>query len=42
VNPVQSQYAVVDNGKKFLFREPVGETTAPIKVMLNWSVGLKN
>ncbi len=41
VNPVQSEYAVVDNGKKFLFREPVGETTTPITVVVNWSAGLK-
>jgi hypothetical protein len=32
---------VTADGKKFLFREPVGEATAPITVVLNWSAGLK-
>lgn len=41
VNPVQSEYAVTGDGKMFLFREPVGESTAPITVVLNWSAGLK-
>jgi Tol biopolymer transport system component len=42
VNPVHSEYAVTADGKKFIFREPVGETTTPITVVLNWSAGLKN
>jgi Tol biopolymer transport system component len=42
MNPVQSEYAVIGDGKKFLFREPVVETTAPITVVLNWTAGLKN
>jgi hypothetical protein len=42
VNPVQSEYAVTGDGKMFLFGEPVGEATAPITVVLNWSAGLKN
>lgn len=41
LNPVMNEYAVVDDGKKFLLREPVGETTAPITVVLNWSTELK-
>jgi eukaryotic-like serine/threonine-protein kinase len=41
VDPVQSEYAVTGDGKMFLFREPVGEGTAPITVVLNWSAGLK-
>jgi Tol biopolymer transport system component len=42
VNPVQNEYAVTGDGKMFLFREPIGEGTAPITVVLNWSAGLKN
>jgi Tol biopolymer transport system component len=41
VNPVQSEYCVTGDGKRFLFREPVGESSTPITVVLNWTAGLK-
>jgi Tol biopolymer transport system component len=33
VNPIQSEYCVVGDGKKFIFREPVGESATPITVV---------
>jgi dipeptidyl aminopeptidase/acylaminoacyl peptidase len=42
VNPVLPQYAVADNGQRFLFLVPVGASPpAPITVVLNWSRVLK-
>jgi hypothetical protein len=41
VNPVQSEYCVTGDGKRFLFREPVGESATPITVVVNWAAGLK-
>ena len=41
VNPIQSEYCVVGDGKKFIFREPVGESATPITVVLNWAAGLR-
>jgi len=41
LNPIQSEYCVTGDGKRFLFREPVGESAAPITVVLNWQAGLK-
>jgi hypothetical protein len=41
VNPNQTEYAVTGDGKRFIFREPVGETLPPINVVVNWAVGLK-
>jgi hypothetical protein len=29
------------DGKRFIFREPVGEANAPITVVLNWVAGMK-
>jgi Tol biopolymer transport system component/tRNA A-37 threonylcarbamoyl transferase component Bud32 len=40
VNPIQSEYCVIGDGKKFIFREPVGESATPITVVLNWAAGL--
>jgi len=37
----QTEYAVTADGKRFIFREPVGENAAPITVVLNWAAGLK-
>jgi Tol biopolymer transport system component len=41
VSPINSQYCVMADGKRFIFREPVGEANAPITVVLNWKAGLK-
>jgi hypothetical protein len=41
VNPIQSAYCVTGDGKRFIFREPVGESNAPITVVLNWNAGLR-
>jgi Tol biopolymer transport system component len=41
VNPNQGEYCVTGDGKRFIFREPVGESAAPITVVLNWTSGLK-
>ncbi|HET9319325.1 MAG TPA: protein kinase [Bryobacteraceae bacterium] len=41
VNPIQSEYCVTGDGKRFIFREPVGESGTPITVVLNWNAGLK-
>jgi hypothetical protein len=41
VNPIQSEYCVTGDGKRFIFREPVGESATPITVVLNWNAGLK-
>jgi eukaryotic-like serine/threonine-protein kinase len=42
VNPMQSEYCVTGDGKKFILREPVGERTTPITVVLNWNAGMKH
>ena len=42
VSPINSQYCVMADGKRFIFREPVGEANAPITVVLNWVAGLKH
>jgi Tol biopolymer transport system component len=41
VGSTEIEYCVTGDGKRFLFREPVGESTTPITVVLNWTVGLK-
>ena len=41
VNPIQGEYCVTGDGKRFIFREPVGENATPITVVLNWSAGLR-
>ena len=41
VNPNQDEYCVTGDGKRFIFREPVGETAAPMNVVVNWTAGLK-
>ncbi|HYM05476.1 MAG TPA: protein kinase [Terriglobales bacterium] len=41
VNPNQGEYCVTGDGKRFIFREPVGETTTPLNVVVNWAAGLK-
>jgi hypothetical protein len=41
INPNAGEYCVTGDGKRFIFREPVGETAAPITVVLNWTAGLK-
>jgi serine/threonine protein kinase len=42
VSPINTQYCVMADGKRFIFREPVGEANAPITVVLNWAAGLKH
>jgi len=42
MNPIQSEYCVTADGKRFIFREPVGDSATPFTVVLNWSAGLKN
>jgi len=41
VNPNQTEYAVTRDGKRFIFREAIGETGARFTVVLNWAAGLK-
>jgi serine/threonine protein kinase len=41
VNANAGEYCVTGDGKRFIFREPVGETAAPINVVVNWTAGLK-
>jgi Tol biopolymer transport system component len=41
VNPVQGEYSVTADGKRFLLQDPVGQGVAPITVVLNWTAGLK-
>ena len=41
VSPINSQYCVMADGQRFIFREPVGEANAPTTVVLNWAAGLK-
>ena len=42
VNPNQTEYCVSGDGKRFIFREPLGENSVPITtVVLNWAAGLK-
>ena len=35
------QYSVTGNGKRFIFAEPVEESSKPFNVVLNWTAGLK-
>jgi hypothetical protein len=42
VNPSQGEYSVAGDGKRFIFREPVGEATAQITVVFHWSAGLRH
>jgi eukaryotic-like serine/threonine-protein kinase len=37
----QDQYCVTGDGNRFIFREPVGESTTPITVAVNWDSELK-
>ncbi len=41
LNPNLAEYCVTSDGKKFIFREPVRESS-PITVVLNWTAGLKH
>jgi len=41
VSPINSQFCVMADGKRFIFREPIGEANAPITVVLNWAAGLR-
>jgi Tol biopolymer transport system component len=41
VNQSQTEYSVTGDGKRFIFREPVAESSMPITVVLNWTSGLK-
>jgi eukaryotic-like serine/threonine-protein kinase len=41
VVPVNVEYAVSGDGKKFLLREPVDDNNDSIGVVLNWAAGLK-
>ena len=41
VNPTQTEYGVTGDGKRFIFREPVGESAARLNVVVNWNAGLK-
>lgn len=42
VNPSQTEYCVTADSKKFIFREPIGDSAARMYVILNWSDGLKH
>ena len=39
--PVTDQFAVVDNGRRFLIAEPLIEPSKPITVILNWTAALQ-
>jgi hypothetical protein len=39
---MQSEYCVTGDGKRFIVREPVGERTTPITVVLNWNAEMKH
>jgi len=41
ITATDSQYCVTADGKRFIFREPVGESMTPFTVVLNWTAGLK-
>jgi eukaryotic-like serine/threonine-protein kinase len=41
VNPNQTEYCAIGDGKRFIFREPIDASAEPITVMLNWNAGLK-
>ncbi|MDO8677104.1 MAG: protein kinase [Acidobacteriota bacterium] len=41
VQPLIHQYAVTADGQRFLMITPVGETTSPFHVLINWTAGLK-
>jgi len=41
VNLQQDQYCVSGDGAKFLFGEPLRESTNPFTVVLGWTAGLK-
>jgi len=41
VNPNQGEFCVTGDGKRFIFREPVGESLTPITVAVNWAAVLK-
>jgi hypothetical protein len=41
VNPNEAEYAVTNDGQRFIFREPIGESVAPATVVLNWTAELK-
>jgi len=41
VNPVLGEYCVTADGKRFLFPEPIGESSMPVTVVLNWPALLK-
>jgi hypothetical protein len=41
VNPNQGEYCVTGDAKRFIFREPVGESVAPVTVVVNWAAELK-
>jgi dipeptidyl aminopeptidase/acylaminoacyl peptidase len=40
-SPVIDQYAVLDDGRRFLIAEPLIEPPKPITVILNWTAALK-
>lgn len=40
VQPLIHQYAVTSDGQRFLMITPVGETTSPFHVLINWTAGL--
>ena len=40
VSPTEDQYAVMNDGRRFIVIEPTGEATPRINVTLNWAAGL--
>ncbi|MBI3665541.1 MAG: PD40 domain-containing protein, partial [Acidobacteria bacterium] len=40
-DPIQNQYDVTGDGQKFILGEPIEQEVKPIKVVLNWTAGLK-
>ena len=41
VSPINIEYCVTADGKRFLFRDPVGENAKPFTVVVNWTAGLR-
>jgi hypothetical protein len=40
-SPLNDQYCVTTDGRRFLLGEPLGAAAKPITVVLNWTAGLK-
>lgn len=41
VSPIYTEYCVMADGKRFLFRDPIGDNATPFTVVVNWPAELK-